>query len=149
MLNTKKQSSYKTKVLEYKCRVNSNIKINNDYRLLNIKFPLKNIKILPGQFFHLLCPSYDDVTPYLRRPMSIYNFNYNKNEIEFLFKIHGEGTYTLSNLKKNEFLNVLGPLGNNFIIKINIRTILLSYVLWSTPLLMQTLLRWQGLEMLI
>ena len=113
------------KVLEYKSKIKTNIKINKEYRLLKINFPLRNVKILPGQFFHLLCPSINDISPYLRRPMSIYNFDYDANEVEFLYKIHGSGTHTLSKLKKNDYLNVLGPLGNSFTISREWKNILI------------------------
>ena len=113
------------KIIEFNSRVNSNSVVNDEYRKLNINFPLDNITILPGQFFHLLCPDKSGLTSYLRRPMSIYNFDYKSHEIEFLYKIHGTGTFTLSHLKKGEYLNVLGPLGNNFFIDENWNNILI------------------------
>jgi dihydroorotate dehydrogenase electron transfer subunit len=68
----------------------------------------------PGQFFHLLCPALGGFQPYLRRPMSIYGYYPEREELHFLYKIAGEGTGALSMMEKDDILNIVGPLGQGF-----------------------------------
>ncbi len=49
---------------------------------------------------------------FLRRPISICDFT--KDTITLIYKVVGEGTKKLSQLKSGSFLNVLLPLGNGF-----------------------------------
>jgi len=62
----------------------------------------------PGQFVQI---KIDDST-FLRRPLSIHGIK--DDAFSILYKIKGEGTRVLSEKKKGEKLQVLGPLGNGF-----------------------------------
>ncbi|MFW6134527.1 MAG: FAD-binding oxidoreductase [Elusimicrobiota bacterium] len=64
----------------------------------------------PGQFIHILVNN-----KYLRRPISI--FSKQKDSIDIIFKICGQGTLILSKLNRGEYIDILGPLGNGFPIK--------------------------------
>lgn len=101
-------------IFECDCTVVDNITINTEYRHLILDAPPEALNIHPGQFFHLLCPPVDGAISYLRRPMSIYNFDKDAGRIEFLYKIHGKGTFALSTLKGGDRLSILGPLGIGF-----------------------------------
>lgn len=63
----------------------------------------------PGQFYMLRAW---DKEPFLSRPISIHNLD--KEKIEFLYEVRGEGTEFLSRLKNDDNIGLLGPLGNGF-----------------------------------
>ena len=66
----------------------------------------------PGQFVMIkVNNSYD---PFLRRPMSIYKIDKKKGEFEILYQVVGKGTNIMSELKKGDEIDVLGPLGRGF-----------------------------------
>lgn len=62
-----------------------------------------------GQFVHVQCEGKT-----LRRPISICEIDKDAGTIRLVFDIRGEGTRWLSDKKKDESLNILGPLGNGF-----------------------------------
>lgn len=66
----------------------------------------------PGQFLHLKVS--EAVTPLLRRPISIADVNFEKNEVTIIYRVDGEGTRLLSLKQQGELVDVLGPLGNGF-----------------------------------
>lgn len=73
-------------------------------------------KVHPGQFIEVRVSKTLD--PFLRRPISIYNVDEEKNIIEFIFKVKGRGTRFLSEAEEGELLDVIGPLGDTgFIFK--------------------------------
>ncbi len=65
----------------------------------------------PGQFINIKIN--DSLQPYLRRPMSICD--YDENHITIIFRIVGEGTKVLANKEIGEQLDCLTGLGNGFI----------------------------------
>lgn len=67
----------------------------------------KNAK--PGQFIEVRVSK--TMEPFLKRPISIYNVDKEKNLIEFIFQVKGRGTAFLSEAEENDFLEVVGPLG--------------------------------------
>ena len=78
---------------------------NNIYRL-SVEF---DWKIKPGQFFMLKTTDNAFLLP---RPISVNDVN--ENLVSFLYRIEGEGTKKISNLCKDEELQIFGPLGNGF-----------------------------------
>jgi dihydroorotate dehydrogenase electron transfer subunit len=95
--------------LEYrKTRVCENIEISNGiFKLAVEKSPVE--KPVPGQFMMLRTAGYE---PFLSRPISIHNADGEK--LYFVFEVKGNGTRNLSRLKKDEEIEMLGPLGNGF-----------------------------------
>lgn len=61
----------------------------------------------PGQFINIKLDGF-----YLRRPISIYSFG--PDFLTIIFKVVGEGTKALSQMRKGGSLDVLMPLGNGF-----------------------------------
>ena len=92
-------------------KVLENKKINNDFFLLEIQSEKKLLPVLPGQFIQVQIPHNKT---FLRRPISVFDVNMNKNTIQLLIKIVGEGTKELSKLKINCLLDIIYPLGNPF-----------------------------------
>lgn len=69
-------------------------------------------RVFPGQFISIYCPN-----TVLRRPFSVMDFDENKNTLKIIFKLKGEGTDYLRNLKEGSNIDFLAPLGNGFNIK--------------------------------
>lgn len=96
--------------MEYrKAYIIDNKEICKDIYKLSIKGDFKG---LPGQFY--MIRSWDK-EPLLSRPISIYSIEDNK--LEFLYGVVGQGTKLLSELKKEDSIKLLGPLGNGFPVK--------------------------------
>ena len=110
-------SGFRPTVFEVACTVKSNEPVNGDYRKMVLDAPEHILRCEPGQFFHLLCPTTDAEKPFLRRPMSIYGFYPEKNELHFLYKVTGAGTRAMATLEAGMQLDVLGPLGKGFTIE--------------------------------
>lgn len=90
-----------------------NEKISNNIYLMKIlseNLLNKEIDIKSGQFYMLKLRNEIRI---LKRPISVHSFNQN-GEIEFMYKILGEGTEELSNLKEGNYIEIQGPLGNGF-----------------------------------
>ncbi|KAA2312106.1 dihydroorotate dehydrogenase electron transfer subunit [Pseudooceanicola sediminis] len=110
---------------EARTRVVSNTPVNGEYRLLTLDAPAEVLACHPGQFFQLLCPEPDGEHPFLRRPMSIYGYDADAGQLQFLYKVTGAGTRGLATLKPDDGLNVLGPLGQGFTMPENRQNLLL------------------------
>lgn len=78
------------------------------YKLsLDAKPLLKAVK--PGQFIHIRVQ--DTLEPFFRRPFSVYRA---QKTIDIFYEAVGPGTKILSQKKKGDELDILGPLGNAF-----------------------------------
>ncbi len=64
----------------------------------------------PGQFIHVRVSK--SFSPLLRRPFSVHRAQGQK--IEILYKVVGKGTEILSRKSKDEYLDILGPLGKGY-----------------------------------
>ncbi|UCG27457.1 MAG: dihydroorotate dehydrogenase electron transfer subunit [Bacteroidales bacterium] len=89
-----------------------NITLNSEYFELIVSPSDPLPEVLPGQFAAIRV----DHSPgtFLRRPISIYDTDYQKNTLSFLIQVVGEGTKKLSGLRKSDTLNLIYPLGNTF-----------------------------------
>jgi dihydroorotate dehydrogenase electron transfer subunit len=83
-----------------------NVEISEGVYKLSIKGKF-NVK--PGQFFML---KVGELEPLLPRPISVYDVD--EEKISFLYQIVGQGTKLLSKLRKDEVVQIMGPLGNGF-----------------------------------
>lgn len=81
-----------------------------DYFLLSLKSPGIASQARPGQF--IMVRITPNSYPLLRRPFSIHSKD--EKTIEIFFQITGLGTDLLSQKKTDDFLDILGPLGNGF-----------------------------------
>ncbi len=115
-------------------RVTRNHHINDDYFVLYLRCPEKLPLILPGQFAEVLVSN--SASTYLRRPISIYDADYSRNELSLLVKKVGEGTSALSQLKEGELLNLVYPLGNSFSLPAGERALLVGGGVGIAPMFM-------------
>jgi dihydroorotate dehydrogenase electron transfer subunit len=86
--------------------------INASYYVLKLKSEFAFPQIKPGQFVNILVD--DSATTFLRRPISIYDVDYEQNTLDLLILIAGEGTRKLSLKKVGDKVNLLFPLGQGF-----------------------------------
>lgn len=102
---------------KYICKILKNEQINKNVYNIILKMP-KEFNIKSGQFLNIYIPTY-----LLPRPFSFIEFK--NNEITIIYKVNGLGTKYLTSMKKNQFLTILGPLGNGFKTNISNKKILL------------------------
>ncbi|KPJ56889.1 MAG: hypothetical protein AMJ42_04875 [Deltaproteobacteria bacterium DG_8] len=106
-----------------------NQKISSRYYRMRIFCPEIASKAKPGQFVMIRVAQLLD--PLLRRPFAIHRLcqesdNYRRKNhptcIEILYQIVGKGTIMLSEKKRKEEIDLIGPLGNGFCLKQNLKT---------------------------
>ena len=69
-------------------------------------------EILPGQFVQVRVDG--SPSTYLRRPISIHDVDFQRNEIALLVQQVGEGTRHLAAAAVGDLINIVLPLGNGF-----------------------------------
>ncbi|MBI5212793.1 MAG: dihydroorotate dehydrogenase electron transfer subunit [Nitrospirae bacterium] len=98
----------------FKATVLENTALNKHFRLLTIDAGRSTLNAQrmpsPGQFYML--HSSDTYDPLLKRPFSILKCE--DNTLKFLYRVRGKGTSCLSNLRKGDIIEVIGPLGNSY-----------------------------------
>ena len=114
--------------------VTRNHHITDDYFAIYLKCPVSLPGILPGQFAEVLVSN--STTTYLRRPFSIYDADYEKNELSLLIKKVGDGTAALSKLIEGDVLNLVYPLGNSFSMPSGKKALLVGGGVGIAPMLM-------------
>lgn len=92
----------------------SNRKINEKYYKLIFRSKTLSKKVLPGQF--MMVQINEELDPFLRRPFSYYRIS--GDQIEILYEVLGRGTAIFSRKGIGESLNVFGPLGKSFRLKV-------------------------------
>ena len=93
-------------------QVVENRKMNSEYfeLVLSHNHPLP--EIMPGQFAEVRIDHSPET--FLRRPISVYDVDYQENRLHFLIQVVGKGTFHLSLLRPGDTLNMIYPLGNSF-----------------------------------
>jgi dihydroorotate dehydrogenase electron transfer subunit len=85
---------------------------NEKYVVLGLTHSESLPEMFPGQFVEVRVDNAPNT--FLRRPISIYNVDVDKNILWLFVQIVGEGTQKMSELEIGESANVLLPLGNRF-----------------------------------
>lgn len=85
--------------------------IAEDYFLLSFTW-LSELVPAAGQF--LTIRTTDLSSPLLRRPFALSSYDNNNKIASIIFQKRGDGTRLMSQLKKGDQIDVLGPLGNSF-----------------------------------
>lgn len=80
--------------------------------MLILKSREKLPEMFPGQFVEIRIDNSKDT--FLRRPISLYNVDKEKQLIYLLIQVIGKGTRKLAGLKVGDKLNLIYPLGNSF-----------------------------------
>lgn len=86
--------------------------ITDDILKLRLHAPEVAETAKPGQFVHVrIMPGYQ---PFLRRPFSLNRVDPMHGNIDLLYRVVGDGTKILSQLKAGDVVDVMGPLGKGF-----------------------------------
>lgn len=93
-------------------RVTDNRQVVKDHFKLTFSSDYISSHAEPGQFVEIRVSN--DTDPLLRRPFSFHVINKDSKTVEVLYRMIGKGTGLLSALQINDFVDVLGPLGNGF-----------------------------------
>ncbi len=64
----------------------------------------------PGNFIEIRIN--ENLDPFLRRPISIYNLDKENGILEFIFQVKGKGTKLLAKKEEGELIDIIGPLGS-------------------------------------
>jgi len=86
--------------------------LNDENYILTLQGESLETEILPGNFAEIRVPGIADV--FLRRPISILDFNPTENTISFYIKAIGKGTRQLGELQIGETISIVYPLGNSY-----------------------------------
>lgn len=112
--------------------VKENRKLNENMFLLSL-YAEELPPLLPGQFVNVKVE--DSPATFLRRPLSVHDVDEQNGLLFLLIKIAGPGTQKLAQLKANEKLNIILPLGNSFSIPQSGRCLLIGGGVGIAPLL--------------
>ncbi len=93
-------------------KVNSVEALSDKHVLIKLTHAEPLPVMLPGQFVEVRVD--DSPTTFLRRPISINNVDYDRNELWLLVAAVGDGTRRLKKLHSGDTLNCVLPLGNSF-----------------------------------
>ncbi|MBN1154557.1 dihydroorotate dehydrogenase electron transfer subunit [candidate division KSB1 bacterium] len=92
----------------------SSHRLSPDIHRIRFDNPILANNTLPGQFINIKVSTTN--TPLWRRPFSLHNVSKEEGWVEILFRVVGIGTKMLSQYRQGQCLDILGPLGNHFII---------------------------------
>lgn len=88
-----------------------NEKIGPDIFRMQIELPKTAKKACAGQFIHI---KIKDCSRILRRPISISGVDTELGLVEIIYRVVGSGTKNMSEMKKGENIDSIGPLGKPF-----------------------------------
>ncbi len=102
------------KILQVQAQVIDNVYIASNYYLIKVFTESIPYRILPGQFINIGVSN--GLDPLFNRPFSPYLLHKKDGIIEVFYKVVGKGTSLMKNLRKNDTIRLVGPLGNTFTI---------------------------------
>jgi dihydroorotate dehydrogenase electron transfer subunit len=100
-------------VKNFLATITNRIDISDELVILNLTLPHFDGKAEPGQFVMIKVSEMYD--PFLRRPYSILECG--KEKMSVLVKNRGKGSSLLTHKKRNDVVEIFGPLGNGFPLK--------------------------------
>ena len=86
--------------------------LNPGHFVLTLKPEVNLPPIFPGQFAEVRIDG--STGPFLRRPLSFHDVDYDANTITLLVQRKGDGTNRLAVMKPGDTINMVYPLGNSF-----------------------------------
>ncbi|MFH0912945.1 MAG: dihydroorotate dehydrogenase electron transfer subunit [Candidatus Omnitrophota bacterium] len=105
-------------MLQIRAKILYNKRVKGSYFHLVLGAPGIARESRPGQFLHIRVA--DVAEPLLRRPFSIHKAK--GNDIDILYAVLGQATQLLTEKKSGEHLDLVGPLGNGFDYKPEVRS---------------------------
>src|SRR5580700_4668887 len=87
--------------------------LTGDYWLLDIEAPSIARDLTPGQFVNIRIEG--SLSPFLRRPFSVYRVSLDRRRLQVAYKTLGEGTRLMATtMSDGGRCDVIGPLGSGF-----------------------------------
>jgi dihydroorotate dehydrogenase electron transfer subunit len=114
-------------------KVVGNERLNHEYVVLTLRLNRPLPEMHPGQFVEVKVDQ--GPSTFLRRPISIHDVDTEKQELKLLVQEIGEGTRLMGQLKANDWLNLVYPLGNWFTMPESDRVLLVGGGCGVAPLL--------------
>lgn len=112
-------------VASHRCEVVEHRWVNDRYKYIRLSAQSDLAGVTkPGQFYQLKCPVTDEQQPFLLRPMSVYGVGPEPGTIEFLYNVTGVGTAAMASLNVGDHMDIVGPLGNTFVLEPQYKRIL-------------------------
>ncbi len=98
----------------FDAKITANHALSERYSMLTLQLPesVGEMKVLPGQFVEIRVT--DSPSTYLRRPISICDYDNMTRVMTLLIRRAGEGTCHLCDLPEGSAVDIVGPLGNGF-----------------------------------
>ncbi len=101
-------------MIQTKARILGTQRLGPFFYRIKLKAPTVSSQAQPGQFVHLrVNETYD---PFLRRPFSLQHTDPAQGSFDLLIKLRGRGAWLLSQKSPGEELDLIGPLGNGFLL---------------------------------
>lgn len=97
---------------QFSSTIIKNVRICNDFFLLEFSWDPDATKPKPGQFLTIRIT--DNNFPLLRRPFAISSFDERLNTASIIYQRRGKGTDLLAAKVAQEQIDLIGPLGNSF-----------------------------------
>lgn len=108
--------------VQIRARVKSNSELMPGTQMVWLDAPAVAEVAKPGQFVMVRCG--EDHDPLLRRPLSIHKTD-DSGGVALLFEVVGRGTSWLSERAVGDLIDLMGPLGNGFLVKPGAKDLLL------------------------
>ena len=112
----------------------NNERIAENCHRLALEISKDHLPPIPGQFYNIRCNGKTD--PLLRRPFSMHRLTREDGILclQILYRLVGKGTEWLSCRKAGEALDLIGPLGNGFILNAQNDVVLAARGIGIAPL---------------
>ena len=97
--------------------VDSQVMLSDGIYSMWLKFPKEQDvagKAVPGQFISMYCKEGSRLLP---RPISICEINKEESMLRVVYRIAGQGTKEFSMMQAGDTIEIVGPLGNGFVLK--------------------------------
>ncbi len=94
------------------CKVINRKKLAKNIYTIRFKSSHISANSKPGQF--VLVKISQTQLPLLRRPFAISDTNVKQKTFDILFEVKGEGTKFFATTRKDDIIDVIGPIGNGF-----------------------------------
>jgi dihydroorotate dehydrogenase electron transfer subunit len=96
--------------------------LTGDYWLIEVEAPMIARDFRPGQFVNIRIEN--SLSPFLRRPFSIYRVSQDRHRLQVAYKVFGEGTRLMATtMPKGGRCDVIGPLGRGFELPVDAKRI--------------------------
>lgn len=89
--------------------------LTGEYWLMEVKAPEIASRLTPGQFVNIRIEG--SLSPFLRRPFSVFRISPDRQRLQVAYKIIGDGTRLMSStMPKGGVCDLIGPLGHGFLL---------------------------------